>query len=66
MACILTLMGSVLGCVTAIIALVLFQVPFLTALAIWSISGIACVAIGLALAAGPRPQADHNAAQELA
>jgi uncharacterized membrane protein HdeD (DUF308 family) len=66
MACILSLMGSVVGFVAATIALALFQVPFITAIAIWSATGIALVALGLALAAmAPRHDADIGS-QELA
>lgn len=66
MACILTLMGSVLGFITAMAALVLFQVPVIAALAIWSGTGLACVGLGLALAATPRTAPDDLASQELA
>jgi hypothetical protein len=66
MACIVTLMGSVLGFFAAITALVMFQVPFLTALAIWSVTGIAGVAFGLILATTAPLQDADLASQELA
>jgi cadmium resistance protein CadD (predicted permease) len=66
MACILTLMGSVLGFFSALVALLLFQVPFMTALAIWGLVGFACVALGLTLAMAPAAQDDQLASQELA
>ncbi len=66
MACILTLMGSVLGFVLATAALVLFQVPFVVALAVWVGAGVACVALGLALALSTKPEDAEVGAQELA
>jgi hypothetical protein len=66
MACILTLMGSVLGFVAAITALVLFQISFATALIIWTCVGIACVIAGLVLAHVPQPQQDAMGPEELA
>jgi uncharacterized membrane protein YjfL (UPF0719 family) len=66
MACILSLMGSVLGFVLAMAALVLFQVPLITAFLIWSATGIACLALGLALATIAAPPRADIASQELA
>jgi hypothetical protein len=66
MACIVTLMGSVLGFVAGIAALVLFQVPFGTALLIWTGAGVGCVALGLVLASAPHSHDDAEPVQELA
>ncbi len=52
MACVLTLFSSAFGLSCAILALAIFQVPILAALAIWSGSGIACLGLALALTHG--------------
>lgn len=52
MACVLTLFSSVIGLSCAILALAIFQVPILAALAIWSGSGIACLGLALAVSHG--------------
>ncbi len=49
MACILTLTGSVIGLSLALVLFFVFQTPVLTALAIWSLAGMAVLALGLAV-----------------
>jgi cadmium resistance protein CadD (predicted permease) len=66
MACILTLMGSVLGFVVGVTALILFDVPFIVALAIWSVTGVACVLLGLGMAVTAAAEQADAASQELA
>jgi dolichol kinase len=66
MACILTLMGSIVGFVAGLTALVLFQAPLLAALGIWAAVGVAGVALGLVFAEPAKPQDDAIGPQELA
>jgi hypothetical protein len=66
MTCILTLMGSILGFAVAVTALVLFDVPFIAALAIWSATGVACVMLGLAMAMSAAAEPAEAPSQELA
>jgi uncharacterized membrane protein YjfL (UPF0719 family) len=66
MACVMILMGNVLGLVAAISSMVAFNTSVLSALAVWSGAGCIFVLIGLAVSMLPYRDDVIGNAQELA
>ena len=66
MACVMILMGNVLGFVAAISSMVAFNVSVLSAVAVWSGAGCVFVLIGLAVTMLPSGEDAVSTAQELA
>lgn len=64
MAVITVLAGSLLGLAAALIALIWLNVGWLAALAIWSLGGVAMMALLLALAQVPRKRPEPEIAAE--
>ena len=58
MAAIFILAGGLFGFASAIASLILLDASFVTALAIWSTSGLVVVALGLALSMLVRPASE--------
>ena len=66
MAAILSIFGGTAGFAAALIALAFFGAPLLSALAIWTGTGLTFVAVGLARAMLPQANNQTRGTQELA
>ena len=66
MAFVFVILGSIVGFLTALASLVMFDASLLTALMIWSGTGCLCVMTGIASALRTPFAARAEAAQELA
>lgn len=54
MAAMAVILGGVVGFVSALVSLIVFNASWLTALALWSLGGVALALVLIMVAAGPR------------
>ena len=66
MGTILVLAAGIVGFASAIGSLIFFDAGFLTALAIWSTTGIVAIAVAIAIALVPRPSRHDSVTPEIA